>query len=238
MIDLHTHILPNIDDGARDVETALLMTEALYIQNIMNAVCTPHYDPSSTSVEEFVKIRAIALTKMRESRIHLIPASETMFHEYLFHFSDLGELCIENTRYLLLELPYQRKYDSRFFDNISRLIDYYNIIPIIAHVERYHAIKEKQIKILIQMGCMLQLNTGSILNKKTRNKAFRYLKKEYIYIIGSDCHDMQKRPPNMNTALELIKNRLNDSYVERLEYHAECIVNGIELLKKKSYIID
>jgi protein-tyrosine phosphatase len=238
MIDIHTHILPNIDDGASDVETALQMTEALYSQNIRIAICTPHYDPSRTSVEEFIKKRTVALSRMRDSRIKLIPASETILHEYLFHFSDLNELCIENTRYLLLELPYLGKYDSKIFENINRLIDYYNIIPIIAHIERYHAIKQKQVKTLIKMGCMLQMNTEALLNKKTRNKAFRYLKKEYINIIGSDCHDMQKRPPNMSTALELLKSKLNASYVERLEYHAECIVNGIELRKKKSYIIE
>jgi protein-tyrosine phosphatase len=238
MIDLHTHILPNIDDGACNVETAQQMTEALYTQNILKAVCTPHFDPSRTSLEDFVKKRAFALSRLRESPIQLIPASETILHEYLFHFSDLSELCMENTRYLLLELPYQRKFDSKIFENISRLIDYYNIIPIIAHIERYHAIRRKQIRILIQMGCLLQLNTEAILNKKTRKKAFRYLINEYINVIGSDCHDMQKRPPNMSTALELIEKKLGASYCERLDYHAECIVNGIELRKKKSYIIE
>lgn len=238
MIDLHTHILPNIDDGACDMDTALQMTEALYTQNIMKAVCTPHFDPSCTSEEDFVEQRAFALSKMRGSRIQLIPASETILHEYLFHFADLSKLCIENTRYLLLELPCQKRLDSKIFENLNRLIDYYNIIPMIAHIERYPAIKRKQIKTLIKMGCIIQLNTGTILNTKTRKKAFRYIKKGYIDVIGSDCHDMQKRPPYMTKALELIEDKLGVPYGEMLEYQAECVINGIELRKKKSYIIE
>ncbi len=238
MIDLHTHILPNIDDGARDVDTALKMTEALYSQSITKAVCTPHYDPSRTPMEEFVKKRALAFAKLKESRIQLILASETILHEYLFHYCDLSELCIENTRYLLLELPYLMKFDRKVFEAINRLIDYYNIIPIIAHIERYPSIRQKQINKLQQMGCMLQLNTGTILNKKTRKKALRYIKREYIKIIGSDCHDMERRPPSMREALELIDYQLGASYCERLEDYAEGIVKGKELLKKKSYIIE
>ena len=238
MIDFHTHILPNIDDGASDLETALQMTEALYSQKIMIAVCTPHFDPSSTSLEDFIKQRAFALSKMGDSRIELIPASETMLHEYLFHYSDLSELCIENTNYLLLEMPLHKKWDPKIYENISRLIDYYNIIPIIAHIERYHAIKRKQLKTLIKMGCMIQMNTATILNRKTRKRAFRYIKNEFISVIGSDCHDMLKRPPCMAKALELIEEKLGIPYCEKLEYHAECIIKGIELRKKKSYIIE
>jgi protein-tyrosine phosphatase len=238
MIDLHTHILPNIDDGARDVATALQMTESLYTQNIMQAVCTPHFDPSETSIDNFVNRRSFALAKLLDARIQLIPASETILHEYLLHYSDLGELCIENTRYLLLELPYQRKMGPKDYENISRLIDYYNIIPIIAHVERYHTIKTRQMKILIRMGCILQLNAVALLNKKTRKKALRYIKKGYIDVIGSDCHDMQKRPPNMSEALKLIEKKLGAPYCERLKDQSKDIVNGIELRKKKSYLIE
>lgn len=238
MIDLHTHILPNIDDGASDVETALQMTEALYLQNSMKAICTPHFDPSRTSMEDFVQNRKLALLKMGKSRIQLIPASETMLHDYLFHYCDLSEVCIENTRYLLLELPLLRKYDHTILKRISELIDYYNIIPIIAHIERYKAIKKKQIRSLLQMGCMLQLNTETIFKKQTKKKAFRYIKKQYVTVLGSDCHDMKKRPPNIGKALELIENELGVQYRAKLEYHGECIVNGIILLKKKSYIIE
>lgn len=238
MIDLHTHILPNIDDGAFNVETALQMTEALYSQGVSMAVCTPHFDPSSTAVEDFVRKRSFALSKMWGSRIRLLPASETLFHEYLFHLMDLSELCINNTRYLLLELPYQKKYETIVFDHIKRLMDYYNIIPVIAHIERYPGIKERHMKTLLNMGCLLQLNGEAVLNEKTRSKALHYLKKEYIGVIGSDCHDLQKRPPDLSRAFDLIRKKLGAACCERLDYNGECIVNGIELRKKKSYIIE
>ena len=90
MIDLHTHLLPNIDDGANDIETALHMTEALYTQNVRKAVYTPHFDPSSSSIEDFDKQRSFAIAKLGGARIQLIPARETILHEYLFHYYDLS----------------------------------------------------------------------------------------------------------------------------------------------------
>ena len=238
MIDFHTHLLPQIDDGACDVATALQMTEALSSQNVTEAVCTPHFDPSSSSVEEFTIKRSVALSKMVSSPIRLIPGSETLLHEYLFYFNDLSALCIGNTRYLLLELPYQKRLDRKIYDHVSRLTNYYNIIPIIAHVERYRGIRSKQMKALVQMGCILQLNTSSILNKRTRDKALRYIKKGYIHIIGTDCHDMLHRPPNMSPALDVIEEQLGASFCEKLEYYSLCIINGLEHQKNKSYIIE
>ena len=240
MIDLHTHLLPSLDDGAVDREEALKMTEALHEQNITAAVCTPHFDPSQIGLEKFIEKRTYALTQMRTSKLRLIPASETVLHEYLFHYPDLSKLCIENTKYLLLELPFQKKWDAELFETLNSLITYYDLIPIIAHIERYPAVKKqkKMIKRLMEAGCIIQLNTSSILEKRTRKKAFNYMEKGYIDVLGSDCHDMQKRPPVMNMAVNQIKQKFGFGYCEKLEYNAECIINGIELRKKKSYIIE
>jgi len=238
MIDLHTHLLPRIDDGACDVETALKMTEALYAQNIMVAVCTPHFNPTDTTLEDFVARRASAFAQMGVSQLHLIPASETILHEYLFHYPDLSRLCIENTRYLLLEFHDQKKWASKNYEYLEKLINHYNIIPIIAHIERYPAVKRKHIKKLMELGCVIQLNTSAILNPKTRKKAFQYIKHNYIDVLGSDCHDLQKRPPNMVGAIDIIKEKFGIQYCEKLEDQTSCIINGIELRKKKSYIIE
>ncbi len=234
MIDLHTHILPAIDDGPQCVEEALEMTEELYKQGVMEAVCTPHFDPTKTSLEYFLEHRSNALLQMKEARIHLIPASETFLHDYLFHYTDLSKLCIENTGYLLLELPFLKKWDSRLIDSLDRLISYYGIIPIIAHIERYPAVKIKQIKALKELGCFIQMNTSMILNRKTRKKAFHYLKKGYIDVIGSDCHNNRTRPPVMLEAFHQIEEKLGTNYIEKLNFHAISIVKGTDLRKQEA----
>ncbi len=227
MIDLHTHILPAIDDGAKNVEEALQMTRELYKQGVRAAVCTPHFDPTKLSLEEFLIRRSKALEKMKDAGIKLIPASETFLHKYLFHYADLSGLCIQGTRYMLLELPIHIKWQEGILDDLDQLTGYYDIIPIIAHVERYHPVKTKHIKALKEMGCLLQMNTKTILDSKTQAKALQWIKKDYIDVIGSDCHNPLTRPPVILEALHQIQSKLGIRYVEQLEYRADSILNGI-----------
>lgn len=240
MIDLHTHILPNIDDGANTVEEALILTELLFKENIKIAVCTPHFDPTKTALQEFIRMRTIAMALMKASKVRLISGSETVLHEYLFHYSNLNELCIGNTRYLLLELPFEKKWNATVYELLEKLITYYDLIPIIAHIERYKAVKKnlKCIETLIKMGCVIQLNTSSIIDKKSSNQAIRYMKNGYIDVLGSDCHNIKKRPPIITTALNRVILKLGVKYTDEFNYNAECIVNGIEIRKKKTYIIE
>ena len=240
MVDLHTHILPNIDDGASNLEEALKMTEFLSNQNIMKAVCTPHFDPSQTSLQEFIKKRTSAMDCMRDSKITLICGSETILHDYLFHYSELSGLCIENTRYLLVELPNRKNWDIKVYEKLEKLISYFAITPIIAHVERYQAVKKnvKCIKKLIDMGCVIQINTTSIMNKKSRHQAIYYMKHGYIDVLGSDCHNMKNRPPVIIAAFDIIEKKLGLKYCAELKHNSECIVSGIEIRKKKVYLIE
>jgi protein-tyrosine phosphatase len=171
---------------------------------------------------------------MIDSKITLIAGSETMLHDYLFHYSDLSELCIENTRYLLLELPYTKKWDSKIYNKIRNLIIYYDILPIIAHIERYPAVirSKKNIIKLIKTGCVIQANTDSIKGKKQKKQKkqlFRYIKKGYIDVLGSDCHNMAYRPPIISDAFEIIIQKFGDRFLDRLIYNADCIINGITL---------
>lgn len=239
IIDPHTHILPNIDDGAVSVAEALNMIESLSKQNVQKAVCTPHFDPTKMALQDFISKRSAAMALIKDSKITLISGSETLLHDYLFHYSDLSLLCIESTKYLLLELPYSKKWDDNVFDMIKKLIEYYNLIPIIAHIERYPMVKkhDKYIKKLIEMGCVIQLNTSSILEKNCSRRALRYIKNGLIDILASDCHNMIQRPPNIEVAFDLVIHKLGDKCLDKLKYNAECIINGIELREKDVYII-
>ena len=226
MTDIHIHILPGIDDGAADTVEALLMTEALFEQNITAAVCTPHFYPTQLALQDFIEKRNAAMECMSGSQIKLIPASETAFHEYLFHYPELSSLYIENTSYLLLELPFTKKWEDSLFQALERFIIYYDCTPIIAHIERYPAANQRSIKILVEMGCLLQLNTLSIMNKRTREQALRLIRKGWITVLGSDCHNMGKRPPVLLPALQIIRKRLGDKIYLQLMNQSDCIAAG------------
>lgn len=228
MIDIHTHILPFMDDGARDLDEAIKMLESFKLQQVYTAICTPHFDPTKISIEEFVAKREKALLALKGSKITLISGSETCFHDLLYQYSELDPLCISNTKYLLLELPYQSQWSKHDFECIEKLINLFRIIPIIAHIERYNYLwkSKKNIKELMNLGCVIQINAYTIIDKKQRRKALRYIKKGLIDVIGSDCHNTYKRPPNLKEAFDIIEKKLGSFYCDILHQNTKSIIKG------------
>lgn len=238
LIDMHTHILPGIDDGASNLNEAQSMIKSLYEQNTIAAVCTPHFNPVTTSISEFVKKRNQASDLLKDSEIKLINGSETVLHEYLFYYSDLYDLCIGNTNYLLIELPFIKRWPKQVYSLIKKIIMYYDIIPIIAHVERYPPTRnnKKNIKRLRDLGCVIQVNTTTVLNNKVNKRILHYVKESYVDVLGSDCHNMTIRKPILKEAYEKIERELGEEYCEALCFNAWCIVKGIDI-RNKYYVV-
>jgi len=231
MIDIHAHILTAIDDGARNKEEAMELTKALIKENVEAVVCTPHFYPDRISLQDFIMHRNKALVELAPINIRLIPASEAFLHEYLFHYSDLTALCIGETDYLLLELPFYSKWNDRIYTMIDNLISYYNVIPIIAHIERYPAARRNTgcIKKLKAYGCLLQANTSSLLDSKLKKRVINYIKKGYIDLLGSDCHNLTSRPPVILNALKEIERKLGKEYCCKLEQNAIKVINNLDI---------
>lgn len=229
MIDIHTHILPHFDDGAKDVEEALKMIEYLERQKVHTAICTPHFDPRKSSIEEFSSKREKAFQAMYASKITLISGSETLYHDLLYQYSDLDHICINNTKYLLLELPYKDRWSDYDMKCIIKLMNLFNIIPIIAHIERYKFLwkNKKNIRQLMNLGCLMQINANTIIDRKQRKMALHYIKKGYIDVIGSDCHNMSQRPPNLKDAFVIIEKEIGNYYCDLLQHNADSIIQGI-----------
>ena len=239
MVDLHTHLLPNIDDGAASYEEAMLLTELLQQQGVETAVCTPHFDPTQITINDFIAKRSASLALMKAPGIRLIPGSETLLHDYLFYYTDISQLCVEHTKYLLLELPDQKRWESKMFQHLEHLIDYYGVIPIIAHIERYRPLRRRKrwMDRLRDAGCIIQCNAEFVINKKTRRRAFRYLKKGYIDVLASDCHNLLQRPPRIAEAYEIIRNRFGKDLCQRFIDSSRQIVDGIILRDRAHYLI-
>jgi protein-tyrosine phosphatase len=238
MVDLHTHILPGIDDGAETTHEALLLSEALYRQNIRIAVCTPHFDSTKTSLQEFVSKRTAAILQMQPSKILLKPGSETILNDYLFYYPDLSCLCIDDTRYILLEMPFTRKWSNHVIGMLDQLVYYYSLIPIIAHIERYPAARNKKhIRRLIDAGCIIQVNATSIFDRKYCRRVLHYIRNGLIDVVASDCHNMNNRPPVIGEAYDRISVKIGMEFSRRMQFNAECIVDGIDIRKKTEYLI-
>lgn len=201
MVDIHTHILPGMDDGAKDAREAVALIDLLKRQGVAQAVLTPHYYPYSESISDFSERRKLSYESIKGCNFNMILASETFLTESLLSNDSIDELTIANTGYLLLELPLLEKWGQSVYRQISRVITKYNIKPIVAHVERYEPVKrrkEKELQELVDSGCCLQFNIESFLNRGIRTYAMKYYHRGWVDFVGSDCHNLTDRPPRFD----------------------------------------
>lgn len=228
-IDLHTHILPYMDDGAQTVEEAYELIALLVKQGVKGAACTSHFDPSQERIEDYIKRRESAMALLSNSNIPLYLASETFLHESLLYYESLRPLCIKESQYLLLELPFTKKWVNGMFHLIAQLMLRYDIIPIIAHPERYPACSITNIKKLKELGCVMQLNGSSLLNKHNRRKARKFIKHQLIDVIGSDCHNCRMRPPQFDVVFNELEGLVGQKYCKQLMQNANTILTESDL---------
>lgn len=230
--DLHTHILPGVDDGAKTTEDALILINALSSQGVTNICLTPHFYTHQESIEDFLSRRAEAA----DSFLPCIPdgvkvklGAEVYVTRYLFSEErDLTPLCIEGTNYMITEFSY----DSHFSENTMRMITTLldrGIIPIIPHVERYPYLMKnrKTLESLIYMGVLIQSNAISFTQFSTKRKLLKLLNDGYIHVLSSDAHSMTRNSPlTITQALEYIVSKCKGDVISSLEQNACDIFTG------------
>ena len=199
MIDIHTHILPRFDDGAKDSAMSVAMLERELSQGVKTVVLTSHFYGRKHSPKHFLQRREGAFERIKER----IPEGLDVRLGAEVHFTginlvDCEELCslaIEGTKCILLEFPFTSKWSGELMDSLAEFISETGYTPIIAHIERYNEVLKRPAYVteLVNMGCLLQMNAQAFLNKKERNFAFTLLRKDLVHCIGSDVHDLELR---------------------------------------------
>ena len=232
MIDIHCHILPGIDDGARDVATGLQLLRMEKETGVDRLFFTPHFSSDKISVDEFVKRRADALDRLCSAAgydtigvEHKLGAE--IYYTVALSELDLDKLCFEGTDYVLVELPTQARPHGmkRTFGNIINN----GYRPIIAHVERYsYMLKDpKMLYELIDMGCLAQINSEALLEKnKLTSMVLYFVRHGLVHFICSDCHSAHRRPPDLDKGFEAVEKQLGEKYAERFLENAEALFNG------------
>ena len=226
MLDFHTHILPGIDDGSEDIETSCKMLEMLSYQGVDTVVATPHFYYDTMSLEKFKEYRERSrslLLKELESKNIKRPAialgAEVKFFYGLDVYQNTEDLCIEGTRFLLVEMPFER-WEYKMYSTLRKLNETRSITPVVAHVERYLPFNSQRemMKNLIETGALVQCNTAFFNSLFTRHKAFRMFRDGLIQFIGTDCHNLSVRRPDYDTTINLIKRKNGGIYIKDLEF--------------------
>lgn len=228
MIDFHTHILPMMDDGSQSVEESLAMLKMEQEQGVDTVVVTPHFDMRKESIEEFLARRDMALKKIPLEEIpgmRLIPGTELLYSDVpLRRYENLEALCIGG-RYLLIETLYP-EWNETFQKDLQCLILERNIVPILAHIERYYWVgkNRKVLRTLREDGALLQMNAEFFLHHQTFRKAIRLFQKEKVHLLGSDSHRIDFRTPNLGNAIQKIQEWIGNDTIEGILLNGERVL--------------
>lgn len=199
MIDLHTHILPGIDDGANDLNDSKALLEAQYAGGVRKLFLTPHYYPDKKTLGDFLSDRARAYESLMtiwdpRTMPEVKVGAEVRYSPELIQ-TDLSGLTLGDTDYILLELS-NRRFPAHLDQVIQNLV-MMGYTPILAHLERYsYFVNEPNlIAKYITKGAMGQVNAEAFLDRNKRSFASACMKHSLAHIIASDTHDLIRRPP-------------------------------------------
>lgn len=234
-LDIHAHILPAVDDGARDMETALALLEMLKDQGVTHVVATPHFYPDADSIEEFTETVKQAFCELQNiAKKNDLP--KIFLGCELRYFSGMGksraikQFAIQNTDYLLLELPYGAPITKTVINDIIDIKEVLGLTPILAHIERYSRVPgfKKLLKLVSDGTAYAHINASAVISKEDARLCEKLIKGGYVSYLASDTHSVVNRPPHIKQALDVISNKLGRSAATRLAIKSNRLLEEIE----------
>ena len=212
MTDLHTHILPGMDDGASDASVSLQMLQMQKQQGVDTVALTPHFYRGNELPSEFLERRSKAWESLQmelsgKDLPNIILGAEVAWTDGMVDWPELEDLCFEGTKTLLVELPVT-PWSDELFRQLYGLSIRRGITPMIAHIDRYFGHQsQKMMERLLDMEFPVQISAKALNKLRYRRRVLRLLR-DFGLILISDCHNTGVRPPNMGNAMRMIEKKL------------------------------
>lgn len=196
MIDIHSHIIPNVDDGARSVEETFNILKEAQGAGFTDVILTSHFllNYYETNAQELIfwKEKLQEVLKKQGTKINLHSGMEIYITNQMEELLENKKiLTLANSGYMLIELPLAT--NVKYFDYVVYYLEAKGIKPIIAHPERYKCVQKDPdiVEEYIEKGCLIQCNYGSIVNlygREAEKTIKTLLKKNQVHFLGSDVH--------------------------------------------------
>lgn len=216
MVDFHTHILPGIDDGSASVEQTLQMLRLLASQGVNTVVATPHFSALEIAPEQFLQQRREAFESVPEEEglPQILLGAEVAYFNAMSRCQELRQLKIGDSDLLLVEMPFT-SWTDRMIEDVCDISRQLALQPVLAHVERY--LKRDQLlryaEVLLE-NAYFQCNAEAFLKG---SKMMKWFAAGQVHFLGTDCHNMGRRKPNMDEALQRIQKKLGQEVVQELK---------------------
>lgn len=243
MIDIHSHIVFDVDDGPKTIEDSRALLEESYRQGVRTIISTSHrrkgmFETPEAKIEENFK-QVQELAKEIADDLTILYGAEIYYTSDILDKLEQGKIPrLADSQYALIEFsmitPYKEIHTA--LSNVLRL----GVTPVVAHIERYHCLEndEKKVRDLINMGCYTQINSSSVLKPKLFGDTYKFMKKraqfflekDLVHFVASDMHNLDSRPPYMQEAYQIISKKYGESHAEQL------FRKNQELLLRSEYI--
>lgn len=229
MIDIHSHIIFDVDDGPKTLENSRRLLEESYRQGVRTIISTSHRrkgmfeTPEEKIAANFKQVQEVA--KQVADDLTVLYGAEIYYTSDILKKLEEGTFpSLGGTKYVLIEFSMNTPYKDIHFalGNVIRL----GMTPVVAHIERYHCLEndEDRVSELINMGCYMQVNSSNVLKPKLFGDRYKFMKKrvqfflerDLVHFVASDMHNLDDRPPYMQKAYQIVAKKYGAARAEEL----------------------
>lgn len=238
MIDIHCHILPNIDDGPNNIELSLSMARQAVDEGITHIVATPHHRNGhfdNIKADILIEVQKLNNRLQQENiPITILPGQETRINGGMLEDYENGNILTLNdtNRYVFVEFPPNDvpAYTAHLFFELKLK----GLIPVIVHPERNRAIIEKPNRLyrLIKDGSLSQVTAASIVGKfgkKIQKFSLELIEHSLVHFVASDAHNVTSRSFHMQEAFQEISKEFGMDVADEFRTNAVQMMNGEDI---------
>ena len=224
LVDTHCHILPEVDDGAKNMEETRQMLQEAYEDGIRYIIATPHHHPRRGRKSPKQLRRQLKL--VREEAAQISDELRIYLGTEIYFGQDIPErlreeliLTMNKTKYVLVEFSPGDPFD--YICQGIQQIQMKGYEVILAHIERYQCMYKniENVEHLKHMGVRIQVNADSITGEggwKAKRFVRRLIDERLVFCVGTDAHDPKRRPPRMKKAAEYVEKKCGEDYARRI----------------------
>ena len=229
MIDIHSHIIFDVDDGPKTLEDSRRLLEESYRQGVRTIISTSHRrkgmfeTPEEKIAANFKQVQELA--KQVADDLTVLYGAEIYYTSDILQKLEEGRFpSLGDTKYVLIEFSMNTPYKDihSALGNVIRL----GMTPVVAHIERYYCLEndEDRVSELINMGCYMQVNSSNVLKPKLFGDRYKFMKKrvqfflerDLVHFVASDMHNLDDRPPYMQKAYQIVAKKYGAERAEEL----------------------
>lgn len=221
VIDFHSHILPEIDDGSSSIEMSEAMLQMSCEQGVNVQVLTPHFYASRMNVNDFFMRRDEAIARLQPIAqrlgIKLRVGAEVAFFNNIGSSEVLERFAVSGSKVILIEMPFMQ-WTDKVIDEIKAIVDR-GFFPMIAHIERYFSYqynKEPMKRLLVMKRVLFQVNCESLTHVLKRGTILRTLD-ESVFVLGTDAHNLTSRRPNLIDGRKYISDKCGANQLDSMD---------------------